>query len=64
MLDLRTEAKGIAVPGMPFGALGMEVPDAEPTPYDVLAFHASGELTVVESWRGWCAPTPWTSLGS
>lgn len=46
------EILGLAVPGMPFGSPGMEVPDVEPTPYDVLAFDASGELAVMESRPG------------
>lgn len=38
--------KGIAVPGMPAGSPGMEMPDGIKEPYQVLAFDASGATRV------------------
>jgi hypothetical protein len=38
--------KGIAVPGMPLGSPGMEVPDGTTQPYQVIAFDAAGNLSV------------------
>ena len=40
---------GLAVPGMPTGSPGMEVPGQPADKYDVLAFDRSGALTVYES---------------
>lgn len=37
---------GLAVPGMPIGSPGMEVPGNAGQPYDVLAFDKSGTTTV------------------
>lgn len=37
---------GIAVPGMPLGSPGMEVPDGSVQPYQVIAFKRSGETSV------------------
>lgn len=37
---------GLAVPGMPVGSPGMEVPGGRRDPYDVLAFRADGRLSV------------------
>lgn len=34
--------RGLAVPGMPLGSPGMEVPGVTPQPYDVIAFGAAG----------------------
>ncbi len=44
LLAERPEARGLAVPGMPGGSLGME--GGEPEPYDVLLFDADGTTTV------------------
>ncbi|MBI0435991.1 DUF411 domain-containing protein [Roseomonas sp. KE0001] len=38
---------GLAVPEMPLGVPGMEVPGAEPSTYDVVAFGRNG------AWRPW-----------
>lgn len=38
--------RGLAVPGMPMGAPGMETPDGHVDPYSVLAFRTDGELRV------------------
>lgn len=38
--------KGIAVPGMPRGSPGMEVPDGSTDPFDVIAFDAAGNRTI------------------
>lgn len=40
---------GVAVPGMPRGAPGMEVPDGTKDPYDVIAFGKNGKVSVYES---------------
>ncbi|TPE60756.1 DUF411 domain-containing protein [Sandaracinobacter neustonicus] len=47
MLAMGTKApRGIAVPGMPVGSPGMEVPDGRREPFDVMAFDQKGT-----SWR-------------
>lgn len=49
---LKTAPKGvtgIAVPGMPAGSPGMEVPGGRVDPYDVIAFHANGRTSVFAS---------------
>ncbi len=38
--------KGIAVPGMPVGSPGMEVPDGTRQPFQVIAFDATGNMGV------------------
>ncbi len=43
--------KGLAVPGMPVGAPGMEVAGAADEAYDVIAFDASGKTQVYASYR-------------
>ena len=40
---------GIAVPGMPVGSPGMEVPGAQAQPYTVIAFDKAGHTTVFAS---------------
>ena len=37
--------KGLAVPGMPVGSPGMEVPGADPDTYEVVLFGPSGQTT-------------------
>jgi hypothetical protein len=44
----RLDILGAAVPGMPLGSPGMEVPGQQPHPYDVVAIHRDGELSVLE----------------
>ncbi len=46
MLTERPAIAGIAVPGMPVGSPGMEVPGQLPQRYEVLAFDPSGRTTV------------------
>lgn len=36
------DIRGIAVPGMPAGSPGMEVPDGTREPFDVIAFYRNG----------------------
>lgn len=43
----RQDLKGIAVPGMPSGSPGMEMPGVAPDPYDVIGFAEDGTRTVV-----------------
>ncbi len=38
--------KGIAVPGMPLGSPGMEVPDGTKQPFQVIAFAGNGTTSV------------------
>lgn len=42
--------KGIAVPGMPAGSPGMEMPDGTRQPFQVIAFDARGNTTVYNSY--------------
>jgi hypothetical protein len=44
--------RGLAVPGMPVGSPGMEVPGQAPETYDVLAFDARGGRSVFMRFRG------------
>ncbi len=44
--------RGLAVPGMPVGSPGMEVPGREPDTYDVLAFDTRGGRSVFMRFRG------------
>jgi hypothetical protein len=46
LLRDRPDATGIAVPGMPLGSPGMEVPGREPQPYEVLLFASDGRVAV------------------
>jgi hypothetical protein len=41
---------GLAVPGMPVGAPGMEVDGAADQPFDVIAFNKSGHMEVYASY--------------
>ena len=43
------KAAGLAVPGMPSGSPGMEMPGQEPDHYEVIAFQADGKSSVYES---------------
>lgn len=49
LLAERPAAKGLAVPGMPLGSPGMEVPDGRTQPYDVLLIGADGSSQVFAS---------------
>jgi hypothetical protein len=44
--DKPADIKGIAVPGMPLGSPGMEVPDGTKQPFQVMAFNSAGEISV------------------
>ena len=46
LLKERTKVTGLAVPGMPLGSPGMEVPGMKAHPYDVLSFDTQGKSTV------------------
>ena len=46
MLSEQPDVTGIAVPGMPIGSPGMEVPGRTPQPYQVIAFDRNGGRTV------------------
>lgn len=48
MLAERPQIAGIAVPGMPVGSPGMEMPGRK-DPYDVIAFTRDGKVSVYES---------------
>ena len=47
-----TTIRGLAVPAMPTGSPGMEVPGAEPDTYDVIAFDAGGGRMSFMRFRG------------
>lgn len=46
LLNERPDVVGIAVPDMPLGSPGMEVPGRPAESFDVLAFHRDGQVTV------------------
>jgi len=46
MLKQGSAVVGLAVPGMPIGSPGMEVPGAAPQPFDVIAFDKAGSSRV------------------
>lgn len=46
LLSERLDVVGIAVPGMPIGSPGMEVAGAEPQPFNVVTFDATGNTEV------------------
>ena len=49
LLKERPSVVGIAVPGMPIGSPGMEVPGQKPQKYDVVAFDKQGQTRVFAS---------------
>ena len=49
LLAERPQVAGIAVPGMPMGSPGMEVPGGRKDPYDIIAFTKDGKVSVYES---------------
>jgi hypothetical protein len=49
LVDDRPDAVGLAVPGMPLGSPGMEQPDGESEPYDVLLVKKDGSTEVFAS---------------
>ncbi|MDO9499317.1 MAG: DUF411 domain-containing protein [Falsiroseomonas sp.] len=52
LADRPAGIRGLAVPGMPVGSPGMEVPGQAPDSYDVLAFDARGGHAVFMRFRG------------
>ena len=46
MLKQGAAVAGLAVPGMPIGSPGMEVPGTAPQPFDVIAFDKAGSSRV------------------
>lgn len=48
LLRDRPDIKGAAVPGMPLGSPGMEVPGQPPQEYDVVAIHRDGGLSLLD----------------
>lgn len=50
LLAERPDVIGLAVPGMPLGSPGMEVPGKKDA-YDVVAFDKAGKIAVFESHR-------------
>lgn len=51
LLKERPAVRGLAVPGMPIGSPGMEVPNMKPTPYNVMSFDRQGQVQVFSSHR-------------
>lgn len=49
LLAEHPQVAGLAVPGMPSGSPGMEMPGQAPDRYDVIAFQANGSSSVYES---------------
>lgn len=49
LLKEKPAVVGLAVPGMPIGSPGMEVPNMSPQRYDVLTFDKQGQLKVFAS---------------
>ena len=52
MLKERPKIAGIAVPTMPAGSPGMEVPSGKVQPYRVLAFEKNGKTSVYATYGG------------
>jgi hypothetical protein len=48
LLRERPNVRGLAVPGMPMGSPGMEVPSGQKDPYAIVSFDAEGRQTVYE----------------
>jgi hypothetical protein len=49
LLKERPAVLGIAVPGMPIGSPGMEIPGSKPQPFRTMSFDKQGELKVFAS---------------
>lgn len=50
VLKERPAIVGVAVPGMPIGSPGMEIPSGQVQPYDVLSFDKAGRTRVFASY--------------
>lgn len=48
LLTEKPKVVGLAVPGMPVGSPGMEVPSGQVEPYNVVSFDKAGKMTVYE----------------
>ena len=46
LLDEKPDAIGLAVPGMPVGSPGMEMPGRAPDKFDVMLIHKNGDTSV------------------
>jgi len=46
LLEERPAIAGVAVPGMPIGSPGMEIPGSHAQPYEVIAFRNDGSTQV------------------
>jgi hypothetical protein len=51
LMEHPADVAGLAVPGMPAGSPGMEVPGGRIQPYDVMAFDKAGKTRVFASHR-------------
>lgn len=51
LLAERPDIVGLAVPGMPVGSPGMEVPGRPADPFDVVAFDKDGQMEIYASYR-------------
>ena len=51
LLAEHPDVAGLAVPGMPSGSPGMEMPGVAADPFDVLAFQTSGAVEVYASYN-------------
>ena len=51
LLQTHPDIVGLAVPGMPSGSPGMEVPGGKKDPFDVVAFDKTGHTRVFASYR-------------
>lgn len=49
LLRERPAVAGLAVPGMPIGSPGMEVPGMAPQPFDTVAFGRDGSISIFAS---------------
>jgi hypothetical protein len=49
MLDEKPNIRGIAVPGMPAGSPGMEIPNGRKDRFDIVAFERNGKTRVFAS---------------
>ena len=47
-LEVAPKIAGIAVPGMPAGSPGMEVPSGKKDAYNIVAFTSDGKTTVFD----------------
>lgn len=47
--EMPRDIRGLAVPGMPRGSPGMEMPDGSIDAYDVMAFDVTGKYSVIQA---------------